>query len=251
MKAISFMNVKGGVGKTTSSISFAYILAADYNKKILLVDLDKQANTTKSFNLLDNERPSVSDLLTDKAADIDNIIRSTEYENIDLLPANMTLIKANQEVLLDMSRPQQTRLKKHIEKVKDRYDYVIFDCPTDINMAVINAFCVTDDVLIPIKIDRYALDGLEYVVEVIGELQEFNPKLTLKGGFITMFKNNNVNKSGKELLNNNLGFNFFQTAIRCTVKADESTFEKPLPLYAPKSTAAIDYRNLVAEYLEK
>lgn len=251
MKAISFMNVKGGVGKTTSSISVAYILATEYNKKVLLVDLDKQANSTKSLKLYDAEGLSVSDLLTDRNIDVRNVIKHSEYDNLDVIPANMHLIKANQEVLLDMSRPQQTRLKKHFEHIKNDYDYIIFDCPTDVNMAVINAFCVTDDVLIPIKIDRYAFDGLEYVVEVIGELQDFNPNLSLKGGFVTIYKNNNLNRSGKDLLTNNLGLNFFETAIRSTVKVDESTFEKPLPLYAPKSTASIDYHSLVEEYLKK
>ena len=116
-------------------------------------------------------------------------------------------------------------------------------------MAVINALVVTDEVLIPIKMDRYALDGMEYVIETIEGIKAFNPNIQLKGCFATMYVRSNLYKEGMSALETSLGLKFLKTPIRQTVKVGESTFEKPFIRYSPTSSAAEDYRKLVAEYL--
>ncbi len=104
MTVLSFINLKGGVAKTVSAINTAYLLAAVEKKKVLLIDNDKQGNATKFFGLHDYDRPSIADLLTVKGMDASTVIRHTAYENLDLIPSNMSLLKANKEVLMDCSR---------------------------------------------------------------------------------------------------------------------------------------------------
>lgn len=248
MKTLAFLNIKGGVGKTTSSIAFAQILSKEYGKKVLLIDLDKQANSSKAFGCYDENGIGVAELMLSKDIIIDKVIKHSEY-GIDIIPASFNLMKANQEVLLDTIRPQQFRLRQQLESVKGNYDFCIIDCPTEVNMATINGLAVTDEVLIPIKVDAYAFDGLSYVVSAINDIKVFNPSLKFGGCFLTSYVRSNLNKSGKEVLKETFGLECFDTHIRQTTKVGEATFKKPLMDYAPHCTAAIDYTNLVAEYL--
>lgn len=247
-KVISIINLKGGVGKTITSINISYILARLHNKKVLLIDNDKQGNTSKFFGLHSDNSPGMQNILVDKNLQTKDVILKTEYENLDLITANMNLLKADKEVLMDSTRIQQIRLKKFLEPVIDEYDYIIIDNAPDINMSVINALAMTDDVIIPIKIDKFSFDGLDQLLEQIDSVKEYNTNIELKGCLITMLQNNNVTKEGNIWLNNN--YKMFNTAIRKTVKVDESTFYgKPLLEYAKDCTATLDYIDLVNEYL--
>ncbi len=250
MKTLSFMISKGGVGKTISSVNFAYILAEEYNKRVLLIDLDPQGNSSKAYGI-SPDGLTVSDLLLDKSANVEEAIYESPYKNINVIPSDLALIKANQAVLLDSTSVQQTRLKKHLKKVAAEYDYCIFDCPTDISMSTLNAFAMTDDVLIPVHIDQYSFDAIGKVQSIIEDMQDFNDDLKLAGCFVTMWQNNNLNKQGFEVLKSQKSFHTFNTPIRHTVRASESTYGKPLCVYAPNSTAAQDYRALVEEYLKR
>lgn len=251
MKVISIINLKGGVAKTMSSINFAHILSTIHNKRVLIVDNDKQGNTTKLFNLHSEEELSIANIMTDKNIDIEEVIVPTQYKNLDLIPANMKLLKANLDVIMDVSRPQQYRIKKALDQIKGDYDYCIIDNPPDINMSVINALVASDDVLIPIKVDKFAMDGMSELIEQIENAKEMNPKLTLKGCFITQFSKNQVNIQGEELLNSNTGYKMFKTHIRRTVKVDESTFANlPILEYSKRCGASKDYIDLVEEYLK-
>lgn len=250
MKVISLINLKGGVGKTISSINIACILASKGNS-VLIIDNDKQGNTSKFFNVHDYDEPGISEVLTIKDFDIKRVIKNTKYSGLDVIQANMTLLRANKEVLMDVSRPQQTRLKKALKKVEYKYDYCVIDNAPDINMSIINALVASDDVLVPIKVDKFAFDGLEQLTEQIEEVKEFNEHLQFKGCFITMFRKNKVNMQGAEWIRNNENYLMFKTIIRNTVKVDETTFTgQSLQEYAKNSTAAKDYLSLVNEYLE-
>lgn len=249
IKTISIINLKGGVAKTVSAINIAYTLVAIHGKRVLLIDNDKQGNTSKFFGLYDPEWEGLAELLTDKKMDVDNVIRKTAYEGLDVITANMNLLRANKEILMDVSRPQQTRLRKKIESVKDRYDYVIIDNAPDINMTVVNALVASDDVLVPIKVDQFSFDGLEQIIDQIDDVSEFNSDIRFVGCFVTMFQRSSVNQQGAELLEQH-GYPIFSTRIRKTVKVDEMTFTgKPLLEYAKRSTACVDYVALVNEYL--
>lgn len=252
MKTIAIMNLKGGVGKTISATNIAHILAVLKSKKVLLIDNDKQGNASKMFNVHDYEFPSISELITERGIDIQDIIRKTNYENLDIIPANMTLLNANIKVILDTKRPQQTRLSIALKAVENKYDYCIIDNAPDFNMSTINALVAADEVMIPIKIDKFAFDGLDELKDQIENIKEdLNPKLELRGCFVTSYQNNGVNRKGKEdLKQKDIGV--FETHIRKTEKVDESTFEsKPIIEHSKRCGAARDYINLVEEYLEE
>ncbi len=253
MKTISIINLKGGVAKTISSANIAHILATVYGKKVLLIDNDKQGNASKMFNMHNYDEKSIADVMTVRNIDVKEVIFPTSYENLSLISANMNLLKANLEVMLDQSRSQQTRLKKALELVQDEYDYCIIDNSPDINISTINALVASDDVLIPIKIDDFAFDGLAELQEQINNTREdLNPNLNFKGCFVTQYVNNEVNRQGEEWLKAQSKYPVFNTHIRRTEKVDESTFAKmPIVEYCKRCGAAKDYLSLVEEYLNK
>lgn len=250
MKTISIINLKGGVAKTISSINIAYTLVKEHGKRVLLIDNDKQGNTSKFFGVHNYLDEGVAELLTIRNLGASEVVQKTGYEGLDIISANMNLLRADKEILLDVSRPQQPRLKRALKDVQDRYDYCIIDNAPDINMSVINALVASDDVLVPIKVDKFAFDGLELLVDQIDDVKEFNENLVFSGCFITMDQKTNVNIQGGEFLELSTDYPLFKTRIRRTVKVDESTFAgRPLLDYR-ESTAGEDYSNLVKEYLE-
>ena len=252
MKVISIINLKGGVGKSVSSINIAHILSEAHGFRVLLVDNDKQGNTSKFFNAHSYDAPSIAEVLTIKSYKAAHVIRETAYPRLHVLPANMTLLKADKEILMDCTRPQQTRLKKALLEVAGDYDFVIIDNAPDLSMSIINALVATDDILIPIKVDSFAFDGVAQILEQAEEVREFNPGLRIAGGFITMYQRNNVNTQGETYLQQYDGLPMFGTVIRKTVAIDETTFTgKPIMEYSKRSTAALDYAALVDEYLQK
>lgn len=253
MKTIAILNIKGGVAKTTSALAISQILTDDYGKNVLLIDADQQANATRT--LLPDEEIScgTAELLT--ARDILpywELIHRSDY-GIDVIGASFDLMGANKTCMLDATRPQQLRFKKQLNQpsIQNNYDYCIIDCPPDISMAAINALAMADDVLVPIRADKYGFDGLLYVMNTINEIRECNEKLHLAGCFLTMTNDRtNLAQFSKELLHQ-IGVPSMKTTIRACTRVGESTFEMPLMRFAPNCTAAIDYRALVNEYLEE
>ena len=237
MKKLSILNIKGGVGKTTSTINLASTLAEE-GKKVLIVDIDAQSNSTMLFKAYDIDALSVSDILLDKNINVE-----------DVLPSNISLAFTEKKILLDVTRNQQNRLKKALEQVEDKYDYCLIDCPPSLNMITINALVASDEVIVPIKIDKFALDGLGYLLESINEIKdEFNENLKFLGCFITMDNSTTVNKEIKKALKDLLGEKMLDTHIRQNISVVESTFEqKPVIYYKSKSNASKDYIKLAKE----
>ncbi|MCC5467646.1 ParA family protein [Pelosinus baikalensis] len=249
MIIIVILNLKGGVAKTMTSINMAHILVSIYGKKVLLVDNDKQGNSSKFFHLHSYETPSIAELLTERKFDTHRAIQHTKYPKLDLISANMNLLNANLKIIMDVSRQQQTILKKALQQVENEYDYCIIDNAPDINISVINSLVAADDVIVPIKIDQFSFDGLDQLIEQFEEIKEFNPSLCFKGCLVTQFAKNEVNIQGEAHLNNQK-YPMFSTHIRRTEKVDESTFSsEPIITYSPRCGAAKDYRNFVKEYL--
>lgn len=250
MKTIAIINMKGGCAKTTTAVNMAYILAKEYDKKVLLIDNDKQGNLSKACGVWSYENPSIADMLTGKE-EIGGVVQVVEkMPNMAVIPANMHLLTANLEIIKDEEREQATIISKELEKVKEIFDYCIIDCPPDINVSVINALVAADEVIIPIKIDGYAFDGMDELEEQINNAKTLNPKLKFRGCLVTMYYNRDVCRQGEAWLQNQR-YPVFKTHIRRTEKADEVTFtNESLMEYSPRSGAARDYKTFVKEYLE-
>ena len=202
MKKVSIFNIKGGVAKTTSTANLGACLSQQ-GYKVLLIDIDPQANLTKLFKAYSMDELSISDVLLDKTLDISKVIKNTDFKNIDIIPSNITLTFTEKSILIDNTRSQQNRLSKALSELNNKYDFCLIDCPPSLNMITVNALCASDEVLVPIKIDKFALDGLEYLLESIDEIKdEFNPSLSFKGCFITMDSATTVNRLIKKELKN-------------------------------------------------
>jgi chromosome partitioning protein len=253
VKTISIINLKGGVAKTLTADNMAHVLAVFHKKRVLLVDNDKQGNTSKAFGVHSYDDKSLSDVLTARRMDVREVIKKTRFENIDVLPANMTLIRANMEVLMDTTRPQQTRLRAALDPVAGQYDFCIIDNAPDINISTINALVASDDVIIPIKIDKYAFDGLAELKEQIEDTRDdLNPRLRLAGCLITCFIRADAEKQGEAWLRSRPEYPVFDTRIRYSEKVTESTFsEMPIAEYSRRSGTAMDYIAFVREYLNR
>lgn len=250
MKTVSIINLKGGVAKTISAVNIAHILVTVHNKRVLLIDNDKQGNVSKMFGVHNYNAPSIADILTQRKTALDVTVNK-DYQNLSVITANMNLLKANLEVLLDSSRPQQIRLKAACRQLENSFDYCIIDCAPDINISTINALAASNYVLIPIKIDNFAFDGLAELKEQIENVREdFNPDIKYRC-FVTCYQNNEVNRQGEEWLKEQQNdYPLFNTHIRRTVKIDESTFaSKPILVYSKRCGAAKDYLALVEEFL--
>lgn len=253
MQTISIISLKGGVAKTTTAINMAYTLAEVHNKKVLLIDNDKQGNASKAFNLYDAEdKNTIARVMLERNLDISEIIKKTSYKNIDIITANMNLLEANLRTIVDTGRQQQTRFKKAIEAAGAEYDYCIIDNAPDINMSIINALVMSNAVIVPVIIDEYSFDGLNILLEQIAQIQEdFNDGLFFAGCLITQYQNNDVNNQGIELLSSRKVPLFGQKIRRTEKKVSESTFAKmPLVEYSVRCGAAQDYKKFVLEYLE-
>ena len=253
MQTISIISLKGGVAKTTTTVNMAYILAAVHKKKVLVVDNDKQGNASKAFDRYDTEdKNTIARIMLERNMDISEIIRKTNYEGIDIITANMDLLEANLRTVVDTGRQQQTRFKKALEAVAGNYDFCIIDNAPDINMSIINALVMSDDVIVPVFMDQYSFDGLKILLDQIAQVQEdFNESLSFSGCLVTQYQNNDVNNQGiEELLRRKLPL-FNQTIRRTEKKVSESTFAKmPIVEYSVRCGAAQDYKKFVLEYLE-
>lgn len=255
MEILSIINLKGGVAKTISSINIAHILATEHNKKVLIIDNDKQGNTSKILNRYKSNIRGTSEILTTSYTqeNILELIQNTDYENLDIITANMSLLNANLQTILDQTRPQHTRFKKALELIesKKEYDYCIIDNAPDINISTINALACSTIILIPVMIDDFALDGLKELEEQIETTKkELNEKIKYTGVFITNYDRRNVADIQGALFLENLNYNLFSTKIRHTLKMKASTFERKAILdYSNRCSASKDYKELVKEIL--
>lgn len=248
MITVSVINLKGGVGKSITSINVAHCLAAVHEKRVLLVDNDKQGNTCKFLNRHSYDRDSLSEILLGKS-DIRDVILHTDYERLDIIPANMSLLKADREILLETTKPQHVRMREALEQVRDEYDYCIIDNAPDITISVINALVASQQMVVPVKVDAFTFDGIAEIMEQIKRY--YNRELRFVGCLITSYRNNDVNNEGVELLKHKYG-RVFNTKIRWTAKVDESTFVgNPVTEYSTRCGAAKDYIAFTEELLKE
>lgn len=254
MKTISILNLKGGVGKTFTAANMAYEL---YRRgyKVLLLDNDKQGNLSKAYGRYDAESIApITKLLSGGWKDAGEVIQHTDYEGIDIVTANMSLFGATWNLTKVENENQIGRYKKlakHTAGVNGYYNYCIIDNPPDIGLNVVNALAITDEVIVPVKLDNYALEGLDIVAEQIEDVKAFNPAIRLAGVLITSYQNTDGESAGVEWLKEQGVYNILGI-IRYSKKVAESSFEqKAIYEYSPCCGAAQGYKKFVTAYTGK
>lgn len=247
MRTVSVVNLKGGVGKTVTSINLSYELMRR-GSRVLLIDCDKQGNTSKFMKCHNYDRKSLSDVMLGTAGIRETIV-STEYEFLDVLPANMTLLKADRNVLIDTTKPQQTRICNALKDIQNDYTFCVIDCAPDISMSVTNALVASDDVIVPVTIDEFAFDGIREILAQITDVRKYyNPGLRLAGYLITQYKDNEFCNDGVAAIGQMFG-KVFKTKINWTQVVNRSTFvREPLSSHSPRCGAARGYIEFAAEY---
>lgn len=250
-KVLAIANQKGGVGKTTTSVNLAASLKVT-RKKVLLIDLDPQGNATMGSGV--NKASiefSVYDLLMQTRQFADVVVKP-ETAEYDLLPANGDLVAAEVELIGVENR--ELRLKQIVEAVRDRYDYIVIDCPPSLNMLTVNALVAADGVVIPMQCEYYALEGLSALMDTIGAIKHsLNPNLKIEGILRTMYDPRN--KLTTEV--NGQLFNFFGDAVYRTVVprnvrlAEAPSYGIPVIAYDRQSRGAIAYLALAGELLRR
>ena len=248
-KIISIANQKGGVGKTTTSINIAAILAKK-GKKVLLIDTDPQGNTTSGVGVNKEQEFSAYDVLVGEV-EFEKTLQDTNVKNLKVCPSNINLAGAEVELVSMMSR--EHRLKEGLESVKDKFDYIIIDCPPSLGLITLNAFTASDSVLIPVQCEYYALEGLGQLLNTINLVRKhLNKNLQVEGAVLTMYDirtnlSNQVVKEVKKYFENKV----YKTVIPRNVKLSEApSYGMPITVYDPKSKGAKCYEKLVREILK-
>ncbi|WGK61675.1 AAA family ATPase [Halopseudomonas sp. SMJS2] len=250
-KVLAIANQKGGVGKTTTTVNLAASLAAT-KRKVLLIDLDPQGNATMGSGIdksqLDN---SVYELLTDRCTLAEALCQS-EHGGYDLLPANGDLTAAEVELL--EFKMKESRLRYALANVRDKYDFILIDCPPSLNMLTINALVAADGVIIPMQCEYYALEGLSALVNTIQRISAvLNPALQIEGLLRTMYDpRNSLTREVSEQLSSHFGERLYQTVIPRNVRlAEAPSYGMPVLMYDKQSRGAVAYLALAGELVRR
>lgn len=248
-RIIAIANQKGGVGKTTTSINLSACLA-EAGKKILVIDLDPQGNTTSGFGIDKEEMDhTVYELILDECT-VKQSIHKTEIENLDIIPSNVNLAGAEIELL--GINDKEYILKNAIDYICDDYDFIIIDCPPSLNMLTVNAMTTADTILVPIQCEYYALEGISQLIHTIDLVQErLNPNLKMEGVVFTMYDSRtNLSNEVVDNVKTNLNTTIYNTIIPRNVRlAEAPSHGLPINLYDSKSAGAESYRLLAKEVI--
>ena len=250
-KAIAIFNQKGGVGKTTTNINLAACLAIR-GKKVLILDIDPQGNTTSGIGVTKrNLKNTVYNILIDKDYDPRKAIIKTNVENLELIPASVDL--AGAEVELVGMEGRENALKDGLEKIKDNYDYIFIDCPPSLGLLTINSLAAVDSVLVPIQCEFYALEGVSQLVSTIDLVKRsLNPKLEIQGVILSMFDGRtNLSLQVVQEVKKYFGNKVYATVIPRNVRlAEAPSYGMPITEYDPKSKGAEAYGDFADEFLD-
>ena len=249
-KVIAIANQKGGVGKTTTAVNFSTLLAKK-GKKVLLIDEDPQGNATSGIGMDKNVEFSVYDLIINDEIEPSDTIQKTELKNLSICPSNINLAGAEVELVTMMSR--EYRMKEKLDIIKEKYDYIIIDCPPSLGLVTLNSFTASDSVLIPVQCEYYALEGLGQLLNTIKLVQKhLNKELVIEGALLTMYdiRTNLSNQVVKEV-NRYFENKVYKSVIPRNVKLSEApSYGMPISVYDPRSKGAKSYEKLVKEFLK-
>ncbi len=248
-KIISIANQKGGVGKTTTTVNLASILA-EKNKKILLIDADPQGNASSGLGVEKEVEHSTYDVLVNDI-DIKDAIQDTRIKKLKVCPANMNLAGAEVELVSMMSREQ--RLKEKLDVVKKDFDYIFIDCPPSLGLITLNSFTASDSVLIPVQCEYFALEGLGQLLNTVNLVKKhLNKDIAIEGALLTMYDmrtnlSNQVVKEVKKYFDDRV----YKTVIPRNVRLSEApSYGMAITEYDPKSKGAKSYIKFAKEFLK-
>jgi len=248
-RIVSLVNQKGGVGKTTTAVSLAVALARR-GQRVLLVDLDPQANATSALGVLRSDRPGVYDALLDETP-IDECIARVEAEGVDLVPSSAELSGAEVELVPVLAR--ERRLVNALQPVRERYDWVLIDCPPSLGLLTINALTASDSVIIPVQCEYMALEGLSRLMETLELVRRnLNPGLYILGVILTMFDPRT--RLAQQVVDEVRGHfpQTFATIIPRSVRLSEApSHGQSIFRYDPGGRSAAAYEAVASELLER
>ena len=248
-RVVAIANQKGGVGKTTTAINLAAALAA-FDKRVLLVDLDPQANATSGLGISKREEATVYGALL--SGQMAPALRETGFPNLWIVPSGRDLVGAEIELVGQPDR--EARLRFALGTVRGSYDFVLIDSPPSLSLLTVNALTAADSVLVPIQTEYYALEGLAELLETIERVRgSFNPLLAVEGIVLTMFdERTNLARQVVDDIRQHFGDKVFETVIPRNIRLGEApSFGKPVLSYDIKSKGAEAYLSLGREFLKR
>lgn len=250
-KAIAIFNQKGGVGKTTTNINLAACLALK-GKKILILDIDPQGNTTSGVGISKKGlKCTTYEVLIGAVETAEEAIIKSGIENVDIMPASVQL--AGAEIELTQLEGREKRLKKALDSIKDNYDFIFIDCPPSLGLLTINSLTAVDSVLIPIQCEFYALEGVSQLMSTIGLVKRnLNKDLEIQGVILSMFDGRtNLSIQVVEEVKKHFKEKVYTTVIPRNIRlAEAPSFGMPITEYDPRSKGARAYMEFAEEFLE-
>lgn len=250
-RVIAIANQKGGVGKTTTAINLSASLAAK-GKKVLVIDMDPQGNTTSGLGVEKNEiENTIYELMIGECSVKESIMKDV-LPNVSIIPSNVNLAAAEIE-LIGVDK-KEFIIKNEVAWIKDDYDFIMIDCPPSLSMLTINAMTTADSVLVPIQCEYYALEGLSQLIHTVNLVKErLSPDLTMEGVVFTMYDSRtNLSEQVVENVKANLTHRVFDTVIPRNIRlAEAPSFGQPISVYDPKSAGAEAYFKLADEIIGK
>lgn len=256
MKIIAVMSPKGGIGKTTTADSIAYILGEEYGKRVLMIDGDPQGDTSKIFGVYEPEGIGLNGLLEQDVGEgekyqTSDFIRKTRYGYIDIIPANEYLTQTDTNLTLKQEENQVTRLRDALTEVSDAYDYCVCDCGRLFDMVVINILLSASLVIAPVKIGGFENEALHNLEEQVEDMKKVNTDMEIRV-IMTMRQKNKTSMEMETWLRGEYGRNMFVTPVKRSVIVEKSSMAMlPLPEFSKRGTVTQDYRSIVEEIMRE